>query len=511
MKKILALCLAVLMLTSALSTTAFAAESSVETILPETSTQTPAESPAEEQQYNVEIVNGYMEFGFAVASKFQAKPGETVLIRAFEFEYFDGPLHKKIEFLGWYTRSDIQLIYGTKTVAFFVMPESDVTIFPMFRTLDLTEYYDWESVRSDIGRLKNNGKLTVDMEDEEKIPDDILHVLAGKNAEVTFITQDCTYTIHGSEIAYDAESTDGYKLTYDDSSLYSAARKKIGNTELLTIRVNAQSDHTVGTKLHINLDSDYTTGYLYRVQGLNFDFVSVINLTEDEILLPTEGSGTYTLTYRPVSGTFMDVPASSRNGTVLFSGKPVPLSTILDGKLIFKGSYHTDVKFSEYVSPYQDISRYKYRDEINYICARGVMDGFDETSFKPNAGVSINDVFHAVARIRNISDSDGRSYCEQLDIVKKDYDDGHLLTNNELSEILTNFVNHLITYPKSFGAYSMSCFNNNAAAWVGARFSEISDMKSGARFDWNDYASRGEFAYILSSIIHGVVAEDYVS
>lgn len=96
---------------------------------------------------------------------------------------------------------------------------------------------------------------------------------------------------------------------------------------------------------------------------------------------------------------------------------------------------------------------------------------------------------------------------KEMYIITYEYVEDDLLSRNELSVIMTNFINHLIEYPKSFGGYSMKGFDNNAAAWVGARFRELKNDSS-ISYDWNENATRAEAAYLMQTAIQTIILGD---
>ena len=50
----------------------------------------------------------------------------------------------------------------------------------------------------------------------------------------------------------------------------------------------------------------------------------------------------------------------------------------------------------------------------------------------------------------------------------------------------------------------MRGFDNNSAAWVGARFRELKNNSS-AEFNWNENATRAEVAYLLHAVIVTII------
>ena len=173
-----------------------------ETNAPETKPENtcPVVKPEEKKPHSITFTNMLLEKGFVMASRKSAKEGEVVILQAYEHEFERDGKSYKYEFMGWYSNADTMLIHVSKTMAFFYMPDEDVSITPIFKITDITEYYDWASVVKDVDKLRRNQSLEVDMEDETTIPDSVLKALAGTDADVTFITDDCIYTINGMDV-----------------------------------------------------------------------------------------------------------------------------------------------------------------------------------------------------------------------------------------------------------------------------------------------------------------------
>ena len=482
-----------------------------ETSAPETKPENtcPVVKPEEKVSHSITFTNMLMEKGFVMASRKSAKEGEVVILQAYEHEFERDGKNYKYEFMGWYSNADTMLIHVSKTTAFFYMPDEDVTITPIFKITDITEYYDWASVVKDVDKLRRNQSLEVDMEDETTIPDSVLKALAGTDADVTFVTDDCIYTINGMDITMNnaEEAADGYSLTYEDYELTKIQSRKIRYTDLLAVKVNVNTDHEVKAELRCFASKDKDAGYLYRVSGQNFTFVSAIDIKNGEAIIPVTESGIYVVTSQALADTKMQIDADSNNIVAIVGGKLVPLSAVVDGKLTFKIETSGKLLFSEYTNTYSDVRNHKYKSQIDFVNARGLLEGVTAESWQPNAGITTGEFMRAIARLRGIPDKDAYDYCVQLDIFTYEYVEDDLLSRNEMSVIMTNFINHLIEYPKSFGGYSMSGFDDNGAAWVGARFRELKN-NSPIDYDWKENASRAEAAYLLQAAVQTIVSGD---
>ena len=473
------------------------------------SSSCPVEKPEQSEVYSITFTDMLLEKGFVMASRKSAKEGEIVILRAFEHEFERDGKNYKYEFCGWYSNADTMLIHVSETMAFFYMPDEDVVITPIFKITDMTEYYDWEAVVKDIDRLHRNQSLEVDMEDETIIPDSVLKALAETDADVTFVTDNCIYTINGMDIIMNntEEAADGYSLTYEDYELTTLQSRIIRYTDLIAVKVNVDTDHQVKAELRCFAAKDKDGGYLYRVNGHTFTFVSAINISKGEAIIPVTESGIYVVTSQALYGTKIQINADSNNVVAIIGGKLVPLSAVVDGKLTFKIETSGKLLFSEYTNTYNDVRNHKYKSQIDFVNARSLIDGITAYSWQPNAGITTGEFMRAIARLRGIPDKDAYDYCTQLDIFTYEYVEDDLLSRNEMSVIFTNFINHLIQYPKSFGGYSMKGFDDNGAAWVGARFRELKN-NSPIEYDWKENASRAEAAYLLQAAVQTIVSGD---
>ena len=112
--------------------------------------------------------------------------------------------------------------------------------------------------------------------------------LSGTDADVTFVTDDCIYTINGMDITMNnaEEAAEGYSLTYEDYELTKLQSRKIRYTDLLAVKVNVNTDHEVKAELRCFASKDKDAGYLYRVSGQNFTFVSAIDIKNGEAIIP---------------------------------------------------------------------------------------------------------------------------------------------------------------------------------------------------------------------------------
>lgn len=520
MKRTFILILAALLLTTSMSISAFAANETditeeteaSETQASETIPDSPAptESPEKENEpHSITFANNLLEKGFVMANRISAKEGEVVILNAFEHEFERNGKSYKYEFCGWYSNTSAILIHVSKTMAFFYMPDEDVLIYPIFKIVDVTDYYDWDSVEKDIGKLHRGQSLEVDMKDETSIPESVLKALSGKDSDVIFTTSDCIYTINGMDITMNenVDTSGGYSITYEDYALSKLQSRKIRNTDLLAIKVNIDTNHKIKAELRCFASKDKDAGYLYKVSGTTFSFVSAISIENGEAIIPVTESGIYVVTSQALADTKMQIDADSNNIVAIVSGKLVPISAVIDGKLTFKIESPGKLLFSEYTNTYTDVKNHKYKSQIDFVNARGLLDGVTNESWQPDAGITTGEFMRAVARLRGIPDKDAYDYCTQLDIFTYEYVEDALLTRNEMSVIFTNFINHLIEYPKSFGGYTMRGFNDNGAAWVGARFRELKE-NSPISYDWNENATRAEAAYLLQAAVQTIVSGD---
>ena len=519
MKKIIVLLLAALMLASCTCIGVFAAESEpipTETQLPETEsieTESPENDPlppadqTEHEDHAVIIDNDLLDQGLVMPNRIKAKYGDVVILAAFEKEYEkEGVTYKKVV-SSWYASENVKLIAVSKTMVFFFMPDSDVTVYPVFEDVDMTKYYYCGEVEDKISKLHRNENIEIDMKGETAIPKAVLMALEGKESEVTFVTSDCVFTIKGTELKVNTESEGGFSITYTDLTLTKAQRAKLTCRDILAVSPTVETDHSVIAYLHCFAAKDVTSGYLYGIDEFDLEYITAVSVENGKAVIPVTESRDYVLTTAILSNVNMSVEAASPNTVVIIGGKLVPLSAYADGRLYFRPSSTGKLMLSEYLNTYGDVAEHIYREKIDFVCARDLIDGYSAAEFRPDEGITTGQFMRAIARLRGIPDKDAYTYCTKLDIFTYEYVENKLLTRNEMSVIFTNFINHLIEYPESFGGYSMECFNGNAAAWVGDLFREIKADSEG-EYDWKANATRAEAAYLLEAAVFAVVIGD---
>ncbi len=475
-----------------------------ETFKPDQPPEPEVEVEEKDLTYTITIAGDLLEKGMVVPSRRTAKEGDVIILTAYEREFTKKDKSYREEFRRWYSNVDIFPIALNRNTAFFYMPAEDVVIYPIFETVDVTEYYDWDSVRADVKKLRRGESLEVDMADESEIPKAVLKELAGKDADVMFTTENCIYTLNGNRIDIDKDSSGGYSLRFEDYELSSVQKWLVKNSDIVSIRVEVESDHDVTANLRCFASKNLQNGYFYKINRFDVEFISAINIRNGEAILPVTESGTYIVTATALAGVDMAIGVDSVNTVPIVGGKLEPVSAVADGKLYFRAEEPGRLTYSEYTNSYADVKSHKYKSQIDFVSARHLIDGATDTAFLPNAGITTGEFMRAIARLRGIPDKDAYDYCTQLDIFTYEYVEDALLTRNEMSVIFTNFINHLIDYPKSFGGYSMAGFDGNAAAWVGNRFRELKNNSSG-EYDWKEYATRAEAAYLLEAAVRTVV------
>ncbi len=399
MNKPIALIIAALMLSSAMSVNTFAeeetpAENSPEVTVPETpeepDTETPepetpevetpapettspetkpAESEVEVEEkdltYTITIADDLLEKGMVVPSRRTAKEGDVILLTAYEREFTKKDKSYREEFRYWYSNVDIYPIAINRNTAFFYMPAEDVVIYPIFETVDVTEYYDWDSVKADVNKLRRGESLEVDMADETEIPKTVLKELAGKDADVTFTTENCIYTLNGNSVSLDKDSSTGYALTYTDYELSSVQKWLVKNSDIVSIRVDVESDHDVTANLRCFASKNLQSGYFYKINRFDVEFISPIDIRNGEAILPVTESGTYIVTATALAGVDMAIDVNSVNTAPIVGGKLEPVSAVADGKLYFRADKPGRLTYSEYTNSYADVNSHKYKSQID--------------------------------------------------------------------------------------------------------------------------------------------------
>jgi len=456
------------------------------------------------QEYAVTIANGFKEYGLALTSHTAARPGDTVIIGAFEKEFSANNMQFRYEFCGWASDADVRFTFLNETLAYFTMPESDVEIRPIFRVLDITEYYDWESVIGKIKALRNGGSLEVDMGEELTVPDSVLQALSGKNADVTFTTNECTFTLNGKNMVYTSGDL-GLTVTAQESDLPKAAQKKVGDSELCTVKVSMKADFDteITLKQHVAVKSGDV--YVYLLKGSELEYVAFAKVNGSIVDIPVSVGGTYIITTEPIHGDIVSIPADSSTVVPVQNGNIIELSAVIEGNLVFKPKSTKAITYETYTNRYTDIRASKYKSAIDFVSARELMTGITETMFAPNSPVTVNDIAFAIAKIRGVPDKDAMLYCKQAGIFEDEYPNGYILTRNELSSIMTSLVKQITENPKLYGDYSMSGFKYTPEYWTNSKLREL-ESHNNHIYNKKADATRAEAAYLFASLIETIVA-----
>lgn len=521
MKKLIAILLAALTAASAFGLTAFAdgipeensadetavtagpADGEPDISVPEDRAEIPggtgetAEEPAPANApHAVIIADGRVENGYVVPSRRTAREGDAVILTAYEKEYTEDGKKMKSEFIGFETDGDTVMIPTGAFSAFFFMPDGDITVTAVYREIDLTEYYDWKTAADKICRAPEGGSVYIDMKNETEADGGILSLLSGRDVTVSFMTQNCYYSLNGKEIPADEEDA-GYSLTYEDCSLPRYFRLKLGGSVIGAFDVKAEGRADVTARLHCFCGKDAASAYLFRLTGPDAEFVSAVSVANGEAEIPVTESGLYAIATRVPAGTAVSVKADA-DSRVLVNGKVYPLCAYRDGSLLFTVPSSGTVEIEPYGASFADIRNHPCADAIRTAAARNLMDGADDTSFRPDAAASIEDILCAVARLRRISDSSAASFCAQAGILAGYYEPGSILTRSDVSLILSDLAGYVTAHPEQFGAAKGDLFGTGASAWIGMLMLNApgSDGASG----WTGVCTRGELAYVLTGM-----------
>lgn len=139
------------------------------------------------------------------------------------------------------------------------------------------------------------------------------------------------------------ESEDGYKLTYKDYELSKILRRKLRNTDLLSVKVTADTDHDITAELCCFASRDVDTGYLYRLMGNGFEYVSTVSIRNGDARIPVTESGVYVVTSQAIADVTMGINTASENVVPIVGGKLIPLSALVD---LVPGDYFLPTKVS---------------------------------------------------------------------------------------------------------------------------------------------------------------------
>ncbi len=465
----------------------------------------PTQTESVVADHRITIAANISEFGLVIPSRLTAKLGEIVWLTINEREFERNGKKYRYEFSGWMPVDGfVQLYHMERTSAFFYMPDSDVTLRPVFTVTDITEYFNWDEITEKVKNLKNGDSLAVDMKEEKEVPMSVLSALYGKNSDVTFTNGDATFTVNGKNLRLDRSKDSGYDINYTETELTKSQRRRIGAVNAQAVKVNVDSEHEVTANLHVSMSKKISkNAYLYRMNGYETEFVTSVDVTNKNAVIPISESGTYILTDTLIEGIGITMSVDSQNTVPIVGGRLLPFAVVKNGTLTFTPHTNGTLTLYKYDCAYTDIAANKYRRQIEFVTARGLLDGLSDQAFVPNRAVTAGEIMRTVARLRGIPDSMAVDYCIKSGIVPSYIDESKALTHNELSVIFTNLVDHLIEYPRSFGSYDMSGFDDNAAAWVASRYREL--QSTSVFFDKNEFATRADAAYMIEAVVRTVV------
>ena len=505
MKKIIAMLMTALMIVSAMCIPAFAETEEIgeqeEQLIEETEDQEQTEEVS--VSHAITVADEMMEKGFVIPSRRNAKEGDAVVLTAYEKEYTEDGKEMKYEFVS-FECENATIIPVNHTTAFFFMPDEDVEIVANYRTVDLTEYYDWNAVIEKIGKMKTGSSLVVDMKNETVVPKEVLDAFDGEDKTVSFMTDNCFYSVNGKNIVLEVADENGYSLSYEDYSLTRYYKLKLGNSAVMAVEVKKDSNHSVTAELHCFCDKNAENAYLYRLYGQKAEFVGVVSVKNGEVSLPVSESGIYAVTTKVLVGTKITMKAE-QDKRVLLNGKLLPLTAYEDGELTFTVPTSGTLEFVDYTNPYKDTEKHEFEEAVCFVSVRNLMEGADDSRFYPDAGASVEDFSCAVARLRQISDKSAMEYTRQAGIINETYEVGSRLTRNDVSYLMTRFVKYIMSHPEQFGEVNRDAFGGNAGAWMSARFVEMSG--SSESFNWSGVCTRGELAYLLMSVVNAMTAD----
>ena len=237
----------------------------------------------------------------------------------------------------------------------------------------------WDDILDELENAEKGEQITIDMDDETKVPAEIFESLAGKDVDVTFDLGDIQWSVNGADIPTDTDFTD---LDLGASLGTSGIPVNVINTitgEVGTVQITLAHDGEFGFTMTLTAPlGKENAGYwanLYHydedAEALNFEAAAKIDET---------GSVT------------------------------IPFSHASQYAIVIDTHSHAAVDVSDLFS---DIARDAwYKDAIQYAYDNGLMTGVSDTEFAPEATTTRAMIVSILARLENVTTAEAAGFAD---------------------------------------------------------------------------------------------------
>ena len=237
----------------------------------------------------------------------------------------------------------------------------------------------WDDILDELENAEKGEQITIDMDDETKVPAEIFESLAGKDVDVTFDLGDIQWSVNGADIPTDTDFTD---LDLGASLGTSGIPVNVINT--ITGEVG-----TVQITLAHNGDFGFTMTLTAPLGKENAGYwANLYHYDEDAEALNFEAAAKI-----------------DEDGSVT-----IPFSHASQYAIVIDTHSHAAVDVSDLFS---DIARDAwYKDAIQYAYDNGLMTGVSDTEFAPEATTTRAMIVSILARLENVTTAEAAGFAD---------------------------------------------------------------------------------------------------
>ena len=271
----------------------------------------------------------------------------------------------------------------------------------------------WDAI---LDQLENaeNGKITIDMGDETKVPEEIFESLAGKDVDVTFDLGNVQWSVSGADIPTDADFTDlDLRVDLDTSGIPVNVINTITG-EIGTVQITLAHDGEFGFTMTLTAPlGKENAGYwanLYhydeRAEAMNFEAAAEID-QDGSVTIPFTHASQYAIVIDThshaavdVSDLFIDVAPNAwykdavqyayAGGlmTGVSANEFAPEATTTRAMIVSILARLEGVESAE-AAGFIDVSADDwYATAVNWAASAGIVSGTGDGNFSPNAAIT---------------------------------------------------------------------------------------------------------------------------
>ena len=270
----------------------------------------------------------------------------------------------------------------------------------------------WDAI---LDQLENaeNGKITIDMGDETKVPEEIFESLASKDVEISFDLGNVQWTVNGADIPTDADFTDlDLRVDLDTSGIPVNVINAIPG-EVGTVQITLAHDGEFGFTMTLTAPlGKENAGYwanLYHydesAEAMNFEAAARID-QDGSVTIPFTHASQYAIVIDThshaavdVSDIFIDVTPNAWYKDAVQYAYAGGLMTGVSADAFAPEQTTTRAMIvsilarlegvtSAQAAGFADVSDEWYATAVNWAASAGVVSGTGDGNFSPNAAIT---------------------------------------------------------------------------------------------------------------------------